>query len=271
MTWSNRQLAIAAAVVGGGALAWWMLRGDEDVDDDGERNITDAGLVAEARALLPTGDAGELAARILAAAPQDGAAAYAAELGIAASRYRLDPLLLVALGDRESGWGFAPPYTPKGGPDGVGDRAPRRRYSPPKVAALVPLYTPNAGRDSSGRAYGTLRPPTWSNGATGFGLGLMQIDAEWNWDWATAGVDGKPQWMDAAANIDKGAAILRGCLDAMGGNVRAALAAYNAGVTSVKRALAAGLDVDSVTTGRDYSSAVAGRFLELGGDGGALT
>jgi soluble lytic murein transglycosylase-like protein len=267
---TRKALAVGAAIAipGGivlGAYLWSRREGSQD-DDDGARSVTGAGLLAEARARLFGGDGAELAARILAATPGSAAAAYAEEIGAAADAYNLDPLLIVAVGDRESGWGFASGYTPQGGPDGAGDRKARPRKSPPSSPALARFYRP--GPDGQP---GTLVAPSWPNGAIGFGLGLMQIDSEFNWEWANGGTDtqGQLRWAVPAENITKGAAILRGCIDQLG-DVRAGVAAYNAGVGAVRRVLAAGGDVDAVTSGRNYSADVLARFDNHGGDRSAL-
>ncbi len=74
-------------------------------------------------------------------------------------------------------------------------------------------------------------------------------------------------WRDAAANIHYGASVLAGAVEflrdrpGLTGNrlLRAAVAAYNSGAGNVLRALAAGLDVDYYTAGRNYSSDVLDR------------
>jgi hypothetical protein len=74
-------------------------------------------------------------------------------------------------------------------------------------------------------------------------------------------------WRDPNANIDYGASVLATAVEflrdrsSLTGNrlLRAAVAAYNSGAGNVLRALAAGLDVDYYTAGRNYSSDVLDR------------
>ncbi|MBL8955808.1 MAG: peptidoglycan-binding protein [Myxococcaceae bacterium] len=89
-------------------------------------------------------------------------------------------------------------------------------------------------------------------GDGGHGRGLMQIDDRSHGAWLAANQGG----MDPASNIMKGAEILRQSIDAFGGDVRKGLAAYNAGVGGVRRALGEGRTADSATTGGDYGAAV---------------
>lgn len=169
----------------------------------------------------------------------------------------LPPLLLIALGDRESGWGFAKGYRPTGGPDGVGDDVPRPRKRMPQAQGLRVYFSVREKR---------LYPPEWPNGAVGFGLGLMQIDAEFHWVWATELLPGgQMQWMEPGANIARGAQMLRGLVDSFHGNPRAAIAAYNAGAGNVLAALRAGKDPDAPTTRGNYAQKVIERYVELGG------
>jgi soluble lytic murein transglycosylase-like protein len=75
----------------------------------------------------------------------------------------------------------------------------------------------------------------------GHGKGLMQLD-----DRSQPFARG-PNAFDPAANIDAGTAVLAADLKAFPGNPRAGIAAYNAGVTGVRRAIAEGQDPSSAT------------------------
>ena len=68
---------------------------------------------------------------------------------------------------------------------------------------------------------------------------------------------------DVRAYVAKGAEILADELDRFDGNMKAALAAYNAGSPRVSTALATGKDPDSVTSGKDYGSDVIRRSREI--------
>ncbi|MFL5349981.1 MAG: peptidoglycan-binding protein [Hyalangium sp.] len=98
-------------------------------------------------------------------------------------------------------------------------------------------------------------------GDGGHGRGLMQIDDR-SWGSWLSGHNGG---MDPASNIMKGAEILRANLDQFKGNTKAALAAYNAGGGNVNKALRAGHDPDSVTTGHNYGSDVLKREAQFKG------
>lgn len=98
-------------------------------------------------------------------------------------------------------------------------------------------------------------------GDAGHGRGLMQIDDRSWGPWLASHQGG----MDPASNIMKGAEILRANLDQFKGNTKAALAAYNAGGGNVNKALRAGRDPDSVTTGHNYGSDVLKREAQFKG------
>jgi len=99
-------------------------------------------------------------------------------------------------------------------------------------------------------------------GDNGHGHGLSQID-DGTWSaWLNT-----HDWRDPAVNIAKGAEILAASLKAFPGNVAAGVAAYNAGVSRVRQALAAGKEAASVTThdkqGRSYVTNVAAQLDRL--------
>lgn len=169
---------------------------------------------------------------ILAAHPDhevDVAATFKPFVTASATHYSLDPLLIYALGSRESDWGLTlkPP-----GPAGAGDWAPR---DPAK--------------------WGYAMPPD----GLGWGRGLLQAD--YQQPFAQTG-----NWRDPAANIDHGceelAANIAHFRQLAPANVdpeRAGIAAYNCGRGGVLRAIKAGLDVDHFTTGKNYSADVLHR------------
>jgi soluble lytic murein transglycosylase-like protein len=105
----------------------------------------------------------------------------------------------------------------------------------------------------------TPKGPT-GTGDGGHGRGLMQIDDRFH-VFARTG-----NWKDPEANIRFGCDLLadnRAVLKREGltgrGLLRATLASYNGGLGAVLRALDQGVDVDSVTTGRDYGKDVLDR------------
>jgi hypothetical protein len=88
----------------------------------------------------------------------------------------------------------------------------------------------------------------------GYGRGLMQIDYDWH-EFARTG-----PWQDPEKNIEYGCRVLKDAFRYFGNmGMRgykldiAAIAAYNAGVGAVDRALRRGDDPDEVTTGRDFA------------------
>jgi hypothetical protein len=108
-------------------------------------------------------------------------------------------------------------------------------------------------------------------GDGGHGRGLMQIDDRAHPSFIATG-----KWKDPRGNIQFGCElladnreILRRQTGLTGRNLlRATLASYNAGLRGVLRAINRGSNVDSVTTGADYSKDVldrAGWFQEFAG------
>jgi len=93
-------------------------------------------------------------------------------------------------------------------------------------------------------------------GDNGHGRGLMQIDDRWHKDWLSKNSEG----MDPASNIMKGAEILRSNLNYFKGDMTKAVAAYNAGCGGVNKAVKAGKEPDSATTGGNYASDVLNRM-----------
>jgi soluble lytic murein transglycosylase-like protein len=150
-----------------------------------------------------------------------------------AKQYGFQPCVIAGIGSRESGWGLLlkPP-----GPAGTGDGAPRSPRPP-------------------------LRPGPLPPDGLGFGRGLMQIDFDSN-PLAQTG-----NWQDPQTNINAGCQVLAQKLAFVKKNsnlqglmlLRGAIAAYNCLEGAVCKLAAAGLDIDSRTTGHDYSANVLGR------------
>jgi len=92
-------------------------------------------------------------------------------------------------------------------------------------------------------------------GDGGHGRGLMQIDDRSHGKWLAANEQG----MNPETNVAYGARVLRANIDAFPGNLKAAVAAYNAGAGRVRAALAKGADPDTVTTGKNYAADVLAR------------
>jgi len=151
----------------------------------------------------------------------------------AAQQFGFQPCIICGIGSRESGWGLLlkPP-----GPGGTGDRA-RRKPKPP------------------------LRPGSLPPDGQGFGRGLMQIDFDSNVLAQTG------NWRDPQTNINFGCDLLAQKLAFVKKHskleglmlLRGAIAAYNCGEGAVCKLAEEGLDIDSKTTGRDYSADVLNR------------
>lgn len=122
--------------------------------------------------------------------------------------------------------------------------------------------------DRESRGGDALKPPgPGGTGDAGHGRGLMQIDDRSHTgflgakDWA-----GRMLWQQPAFNVLYAASLLRTNLDALGGDMPAAVASYNCGLGSVKRALAKMAPnatpaqrihvLDSYTANRNYVSDV---------------
>lgn len=157
---------------------------------------------------------------------------YLTEILDAAQSLNVEPELICAIGSRESNWGQGSDMRPKG-PQGTGDWAPR-----------------NPDR------WGYAMPPD----GLGWGRGLMQID------YAQSDFGKTGNWKDPAANIRFGTEELASNISHFKAAPRAgvdplaaAVAAYNCGRGNVERAIARGINVDSYTTGHDYSKDVLSR------------
>lgn len=164
----------------------------------------------------------------------------------ASEKYNINPWVIAGIGSRESHWGLA--LKPMGS-CGRGDFSPRH----------------SVGRTEAFRS--DVHPPD----GPGFGRGLLQIDFDAH-EFARTG-----NWQDPQENILYGCKVLaesintiqRRCTSADGsimiaGYVSArlicyGLAAYNAGPLAVLTAIRQGVDIDSVTTGDNYSADVLNR------------
>jgi hypothetical protein len=166
---------------------------------------------------------------------------YRAYIETAAQMWDIQAAVIAGIGSRESHWGL---LLRPAGPEGTGDFIKRR--------------FPARHRD------GPLPPD-----GGGFGRGLMQIDYDHH-EFARTG-----KWKDPEDNIFYATKILDDSrrflrrkanlqhLDLL----RAAIASYNSGPRRVLMAIREKLDVDSYTTGGDYSADVLNRagFFQLKG------
>jgi hypothetical protein len=169
------------------------------------------------------------------------AAKYADVIARVAQEETVSPFAIVALGERETGWGTRRPYRPLGDPGGTGDFTPR---NPTKWKYAMP---PDG---------------------LGWGRGLMQIDYGSFRSW----IESK-DWRDPYKNVKKGAQILKGKRDYLAsrlgitGNdlLLASIAAYNAGEGTITSAWRSGgrAAIDRYTTGGDYSADVANTITTL--------
>jgi Bacterial SH3 domain/Transglycosylase SLT domain len=141
--------------------------------------------------------------------------------------------------------------------------APYSKWLKPSILAALGSRESNWGAalDSSGR------------GDNGYGHGIMQIDSDSHQTFIST-----QNWRDPAVNIKYAVDnVLADYYNQLARStnltgfdlLRGAIAAYNAGVGGVQRALSNGLDVDAATTGKDYSWDViqrAGWFQANGWD-----
>lgn len=94
-------------------------------------------------------------------------------------------------------------------------------------------------------------------------LGELQISSNTNPELTSRKLpDGSPAWQDRRANILMGAEILNACLNAFPNNVKAAVAAYDAGISAVRNELAKGNDPDNATRGSEYPGYYARNVLD---------
>lgn len=164
----------------------------------------------------------------------------------AAKKYVLSWEVIAGLGSRESHWGLA--LKPKG-PGGTGDFTARH------CVGRVELFRSD------------IHPPD----SKGYGRGLFQIDFDWH-EFARSG-----NWQDPRENIFYGCKVLADSINTIkrrcttidgsiaikgfdpGMILRYGLAAYNAGPLAVLTVIREGKEIDSCTTGKDYSADVLSR------------
>lgn len=148
----------------------------------------------------------------------------------------LEPELVMAIGSRESGWGYF--LNPSRDPTGTGDKHPRKN----KTRFRNDSLPPDGG---------------------GFGRGLMQIDFDAH-EFARS-----ENWKDPKKNICYGCSVLRSFSNYIKrtfpnmsehDQFRASIASYNCGPGNVAKAINKRLDPDSYTTGKDYSKDVLERM-----------
>jgi len=170
-------------------------------------------------------------------------------------------LILAAIIDRESYAGY---YLKPKGPEGTGDPTPRYFRAdriPEQIDSLqdASLYTGNTKEDADGNTLVEIRPPAWAGAqVAGWGYGLGQIDFMSFKDWLASN-----NWKDPIINIRKSGEIFSKNLSSLNGDVRRAIAAYNAGVGRISKVDPED-DPDRFTTGGDYSSDVIARAQSFG-------
>lgn len=165
---------------------------------------------------------------------------------------------------RESAYGSAPArlggaLKPSMDPGGVGDPTPRWREDPPAWAEPTGVTRVNG----DGAVEQQVNAPT-VNGYRGWGYGLGQFDRETSGEDDSFFAEGGP-YSDPATVFKMIGERLAGQLDDIG-DLKGAVAAYNAGTSRVKGAIASGKDPDSVTTGGNYASDALSRASSFGGE-----
>jgi hypothetical protein len=125
--------------------------------------------------------------------------------------------------------------------------ATRHHLEPRLLAAVAAQETGGPGTDSGHNVVGD----------GGHGHGLFQIDDRWH------AFARSPAAMDPAKNADYAAGMLAGNLERYGGNVRAALSAYNAGSPT-----ATGARTDWGDGPIGYADSVLRHYTRLGGGAG---
>jgi hypothetical protein len=164
-------------------------------------------------------------AALLAGTPNGRAAAYADEMWqVGLEEPTVSPFMLAAIMERESGSGV---YLSPTGPTGTGDGGHGR--------GLMQLDDRSLGGTYQGAVIG---------------------DGRWQdpyWSFKTAAVD----------HIEPDTAYFQG--QGLSGTdlIKAVLASYNAGTGAVMKAINAGKDPDSVTTGANYGGAVLATLTKL--------
>lgn len=174
-----------------------------------------------------------------------------------------DIALLVALGSRETEWGWAPGYHPRGSPDGTGDWVARRGawLSKPGVRVVRTLADLPKGW-SVPRQKGLILPGPYAipGDGLGWGRGLLQLDFCGDF----RGLYRPAPWpvmlqVEAACEM---LALARRQLAELDGHplfARAVLAGYNARRDRILDVVRLGRDPDAVTTPGPRARNGAGR------------
>jgi hypothetical protein len=136
------------------------------------------------------------------------------------------------------------------GPE-IAAAATRHNLDPRLLAAVAAQETGGPGADSGRNVVGD----------GGHGRGLFQIDDRWH-DFART-----PSAMDPARNADYAAGLIESNLDRYGGDVRAALSAYNAGSPNATGTPTDWGDGKPVS----YADSVLRHYTRLGGDSGGTS
>jgi len=241
-TSSSKLPLIAAGAIGLGLLLW---RGKNAVDEaQGAAQEEDPDYVAEPEIVED-----DVADQMPAQAQQ-----YADVIKRVASEQGIDPLLITAIGWRESKWGTTSALDVLGA-EGTGDFRVRstawvNKNKPPNVMSVGGLY----GKWYAPKGW---QPPFWVPAdSRGWGRGLMQID------YAASQLI---NWADPYENITAGAKIWKAKRSYIVNHVpglsdadydKAATAAYNTGEGNVTKSLLAGLDPDTTTEKGNYSADV---------------
>jgi hypothetical protein len=174
---------------------------------------------------------------------------YAALVQQVATEQGVLPGILFGIGWRETLWGTAKALDVPG-PSGTGDWTARGGSY--LTAAGVTVISDEA-TFPAGWSYSGNGPWAIPEDGKGWGRGLMQIDYA-----ASVSIN----WEDPYTNITQGAKIYLQKATYINARVdqlspaeleKAAIAAYNCGQAAVVKALLAGNDVDSTTTGGNYS------------------
>lgn len=177
----------------------------------------------------------------------------------AAKKWGVSALDLAGLASRESAYGDT--LRPAGF-GGTGDFTARtaKRWGTAKGVTVVETLPDGwlPPKDSAG----SVRPGPYVIPSDGLGWGrsIMQLDYVADYDWLLT-----HDWKNPVVAIERAAEKYAGLLKQFGGNRYPAIAAYNAGVANVRKAVAAGLVPDAFTTGKNYATDVIRRVTELAG------
>lgn len=189
----------------------------------------------------------------------EAARQYLSIISQVAQEEGVDPLLITAIGWRESNWGTASALD-QPGPGGTGDFAVRSGswLNQPNTTEIDTFPLPPGWSIAKSQSLPVVIPAD----GRGWGRGLMQVDYL-----AALSIN----WSDPYTNIKTGAQIWKQKRAYLARKLPqlsdhdldvAATAAYNAGEGSVAHAISQGdmSNVDDPTTGGDYSASVVGNW-----------